>query len=98
VFLPPSAVSALKLVMMKHSSVFINDAKEAGRLIKDMPSKGPIYGAFRYDVNVPDLLFFTLNEPIQRQIGKGQKTEELRIPKKIAFLAVLKGQSICHVE
>ena len=42
--------------MMKHSSVFINDADEAGRLIKEMPSKGPIYAAFRYDANVPDLL------------------------------------------
>lgn len=42
--------------MMKHSSVFINDAAEAGRLIKEMPSKGPIYAAFRYDAAVPDLL------------------------------------------
>jgi hypothetical protein len=41
---------------MKHSSVFINDADEAGRLIKEMPSKGSIYAAFRYDANVPDLL------------------------------------------
>ena len=46
----------LKLLMMKHSSVFINDAKEAGRLINEMPSKGSIYGAFRYDSNVPDML------------------------------------------
>ena len=45
-----------QLVMMKHSSVFINDAAEAGRLIKEMPSKGPIYGAFRYAVDVPDML------------------------------------------
>lgn len=45
-----------QLVMMKHSSVFINDADEAGRLIKEMPSKGSIYAAFRYDANVPDLL------------------------------------------
>lgn len=45
-----------QLVMMKHSSVFINDAAEAGRLIKEMPSKGSIYGAFRYDVTVPDML------------------------------------------
>ena len=42
--------------MMKHSSVFINDSAEAGRLITEMPSKGPIYGAFRYDGNVPDML------------------------------------------
>lgn len=41
---------------MKHACVFINDAAEAGRLIKEMPSKGPIYGAFRYNVEVPDLL------------------------------------------
>ena len=45
-----------QLVMMKHSSVFINDAAEAGRLIKEMPSKGSIYGAFRYAVTVPDML------------------------------------------
>ena len=41
---------------MKHSSVFINDAQEAGKLLQEIPSKGAIYNAFRYDANIPDLL------------------------------------------
>jgi cytochrome P450 len=41
---------------MKHSSVFVNDAVEAGRLVGEMTAKGPIYSAFRFDSNVPDLL------------------------------------------
>jgi cytochrome P450 len=45
-----------QLVMMKHSSVFINDAAEAGRLMEEMPSKGQIYSPFRYDANIPDML------------------------------------------
>jgi cytochrome P450 len=45
-----------QLVMMKHSSVFINDASEAGRLMEEMPSKGQIYSPFRYDANIPDML------------------------------------------
>jgi cytochrome P450 len=45
-----------QLLMMKHSSIFINDSAEAGRLIAEMPSKGSIYSAFRYDEKVPDML------------------------------------------
>jgi len=41
---------------MKHSSVFINDSKEAGRMMGEMTCKGPIYAAFRFDPNVPDIL------------------------------------------
>lgn len=41
---------------MQMSSVFINDAQEAARLVKDMPSKGPIYNAFRLNPAIPDIL------------------------------------------
>lgn len=55
-FISLSTLILPQLLMMKHSSVFINDSAEAGRLIQEMPSKGPIYSAFRYDTNVPDML------------------------------------------
>lgn len=56
IYLSLSTLILPQLLMMKHSSVFINDSAEAGRLIQEMPSKGPIYSAFRYDTNVPDML------------------------------------------
>ena len=45
-----------QLVLFKHSSVFINDAEEAGDLLTKMNSKGLIYDIFRYVKTVPDML------------------------------------------
>lgn len=45
-----------QLVMMKHSSVFINAADLTKKLFEKLPSKGPIYEVFRYNKNVPDML------------------------------------------
>mmetsp|Transcript_1578 Transcript_1578/g.3255 ORF Transcript_1578/g.3255 Transcript_1578/m.3255 type:complete len:571 (-) Transcript_1578:2345-4057(-) len=45
-----------QLVLMSHASIFINDAKEAARVINEVSEKGRIYTAFRYDANVPDIL------------------------------------------
>lgn len=45
-----------QLVLMNHASVFINDAKLAGRVINQMKTKGPMYNAFRFDPNTPDIL------------------------------------------
>eukprot|EP01036_Dinobryon_divergens_P044954 gene44954-60005_t len=44
-----------QLLMMKHVSVFINDCKEAARALLEFKDKGPIYTAFRFDPNIPDL-------------------------------------------
>lgn len=41
---------------MKQSSIFVNDAREVAKVIKEFPSKGRIYGPFRYDINIPDIL------------------------------------------
>lgn len=45
-----------QLVLMKHASVFINDANEAAAVLSDFQSKGKIYGGFRFDPEVPDML------------------------------------------
>jgi cytochrome P450 len=45
-----------QLVLMKHSSIFINDSVEAVRVLNTLPEKGPIYDIFRYDKKVPDTL------------------------------------------
>lgn len=41
---------------MTHSSVFINEAKEAAQVLTDISSKGRIYGTFRYNAEIPDIL------------------------------------------
>ncbi len=45
-----------QLVLMKHASIFINDAEETGRIFNLLPTKGPIYDIFRYNKAVPDIL------------------------------------------
>ena len=44
-----------QLVLMKNNSVFINDAAEAAKILQDCDHKGPIYSAFRYDKDTPDM-------------------------------------------
>ena len=41
---------------MTHPSVFINEAKEAAQVLTDISSKGRIYGTFRYNAEIPDIL------------------------------------------
>lgn len=45
-----------QLVMFQHSSVFINDAEEAGHLFNTIKTKGIIYDIFRYMKNTPDMI------------------------------------------
>ena len=45
-----------QLVLMKNNSVFIDDAKEAAKIIEKYDHKGSIYNAFRYDKDTPDML------------------------------------------
>lgn len=47
--------SIYQLLLMKHVSVFVNDCKEAAKVIIGFKDKGPIYSSFRYDPNIPDL-------------------------------------------
>ena len=44
-----------QLVLMKNNSVFINDAEEAAKILRNHEYKGPIYDAFRYDKDTPDM-------------------------------------------
>lgn len=41
---------------MQNTSIFINDANEVGKVLREFPSKGRIYGPFRFDANIPDML------------------------------------------
>ena len=45
-----------QLVFMSQSSVFINDAEEAVRVLKKFQSKGDIYKVFRLNPDIPDVL------------------------------------------
>lgn len=45
-----------QLVMMKHSSIFVNDAEDIAKLFLSMPSKGGMYDVFRYNKAIPDML------------------------------------------
>lgn len=45
-----------QVLYSSNSSVFINDAAEAARLIHCMPTKGDIYKPFRLNPNIPDML------------------------------------------
>lgn len=45
-----------QLVLMKHSSIFINDANEAAAVLSEFHAKGKMYGAFRFDTSIPDML------------------------------------------
>jgi cytochrome P450 len=44
-----------QLVLMKHSSVFVDSSLEAGYVMQDAPEKGPMYNMFRFDQAIPDL-------------------------------------------
>eukprot|EP01035_Chromulina_nebulosa_P038733 gene38733-52320_t len=45
-----------QLIISSQSSVFVNDPLEVGNVLREVPTKGRIYGAFRYDPRVPDIL------------------------------------------
>ena len=45
-----------QLVFMSQSSVFINDAEEAVRVLKKFHNKGDIYKVFRLNPDIPDVL------------------------------------------
>lgn len=46
----------MQLLLMNHSSIFVNDSAEAGRVLREIPSKGSIYHVFRFDSSIPDLM------------------------------------------
>jgi cytochrome P450 len=48
--------SCHQLALMKHASIFVNDAEEAARILNECDPKGPIYNSFRFDPNTPDIL------------------------------------------
>ncbi len=41
---------------MNHNAIFVNDPVVAAEIIDTVPTKGPIYGAYRYDQSLPDIL------------------------------------------
>jgi hypothetical protein len=45
-----------QLVMMKHSSIFVNAADVTKNLFEKLSIKGPIYEIFRYNKVIPDML------------------------------------------
>lgn len=70
-----------QLLMMKHSSVFINDASLAKQVLEDLPTKGSLYNAYRYDQNVPDILASDGNDYKLRVDALKSSFENLKIPK-----------------
>jgi len=45
-----------QLVIVKHASVFVNDAEEVVRVLNEVPCKGALYNGFRFDGRLPDIL------------------------------------------
>lgn len=43
-----------QLVFLNHSSVFVNDSREAARVLQEIPSKGELYRLFRLDPHTSD--------------------------------------------
>ena len=44
-----------QLVVVKHASIFVNTGTEATRILNELTTKGPIYNAYRFFMNQPDL-------------------------------------------
>lgn len=81
-----------QLVMMKNASVFINDGQEAARLLDEMPSKGPIYAAFRLDPKIPDILASDADQYILRKDALGPALQKIELSKE-AMDVILKNLS-----
>lgn len=47
--------SVYQLMLMSHTSVFINDSKLAAKVIQEVETKGKAYESFRYEASCPDL-------------------------------------------
>lgn len=84
-----------QLVLMKNNSVFIDDAKEAAKIIEKYDHKGPIYNAFRYDKDTPDMfasdgddheLRFKKLKPTLHSMRLSSKTKEMIIDENLVSL------------
>lgn len=86
-----------QLVLMSHSSVFINDAKCAGDAIKDLHRKGAMYNSFRLDANTPDVLACDDEAFSLRKTAFGNAFSVLKLSKDTnqTFHAMLHKLSSC---
>ena len=84
-----------QLVLMKNNSVFIDDAKEAAKILRSYDHKGPIYNAFRYDKDTPDMfasdgddheLRFRRLKPKLQSTRLSSKTKDAIIDKNLVGL------------
>jgi hypothetical protein len=64
---------------MNQASIFVNDAAEAGRIVREVPSKGRIYSTFRFDPAVPDILACDFETHTIRKDALGPAIESLRL-------------------
>lgn len=65
--------------MMKFVSIFINDATLAMKVLKDLPNKGKIYNAFRYDTETPDIFASDGDDYNLRKSGLAAAFASLRV-------------------
>ena len=68
-----------QLVFMNQSSVFINDAEEAVRVLKKFQSKGDIYKVFRLNPEIPDVLASDGEEAFTRRSLFGPALDSARL-------------------
>lgn len=59
--------------------MFVNDPLEVGNVLREVPTKGRIYGAFRYDPRVPDILACDFESFAVRKQILGPAYEALQI-------------------
>ena len=60
--------------------MFVNDPLEVGNVLREVPTKGRIYGAFRYDPRLPDILACDFETFSVRKQILGPAYEALQIP------------------
>jgi cytochrome P450 len=66
---------------MKQTSIFVNDSREVLKVFHDFPSKGRLYGAFRFNPEVPDILACDGDAFKVRKEALQEAFQNMKIPK-----------------
>lgn len=66
-----------QLVVMKTSSIFVNDAEEAGRIVTEVKQKGAAYAGYRLNDKLPDLFTANYEDWKERSEAFGQSMSQL---------------------
>lgn len=85
-------------MMSSQCAVFVNDPLEVGNVLRTVPTKGRIYGGYRYDQSIPDIFACDFEAFTKRKTALSSAFESLRIPADSTIFDELLAKLKQHAE